>query len=71
MKDRALDSGLICIEQNERDSADLESAPIAGRTDNGDDGLLKTHAHRKFWPFARRFVTLVPRLTAGVTSFFS
>jgi hypothetical protein len=50
MKDRALDSGLICIEQNERDSADLESAPLAGCTDNADDGLLKTHAHRKFWP---------------------
>src|SRR6267143_3632019 len=28
MKDRALDSRLICIGQNERDSADLESAPL-------------------------------------------
>ena len=50
MKDRALDSGLICITQNERDNADLESAPIACCTDNGDDGGSKTHAHRKFWP---------------------
>jgi len=48
MKDRPLDSGLICISQTERDSADLESALIAYCTDNGDDGRLKTHAHRKF-----------------------
>ena len=48
MKERALDSGSIGIEQNERDSADLESALIAYCTDNGDDGRLKTHAHRKF-----------------------
>jgi hypothetical protein len=50
MKDRALESGLICIQHNERDSADLESAPIACCTDNGDDGLLKMQAHQKFWP---------------------
>jgi hypothetical protein len=48
MKDRPLDSGLICISQTERDSADLESALIAYCADNGDDGRLKTHAHRKF-----------------------
>jgi hypothetical protein len=48
MKDRPLDSGLICISQTERDSADLESALIAYCTDNGDDGRWKTHAHRKF-----------------------
>src|SRR5437660_2057452 len=48
MKDRPLDSGLICISQTERDSADLESALIAYCADNGDDGWLKTHAHRKF-----------------------
>ncbi len=50
MKERALDSGSIGIEQNERDSADLESAPISCCTDNGDDGLSKTHTHREFWP---------------------
>jgi len=50
MKERALDSGSIGIEQNERDSADLESAPIAGCRDHGDDRLWKTRAHRKFWP---------------------
>jgi hypothetical protein len=45
MKDRPLDSGLICISQTERDSADLESARplrVAMIT------ATKTHAHRKF-----------------------